>query len=88
MSLGDVPELKPTQDIDKYADLIVTAISVAVDKAIPTSRSGRPESQPISEESLALIKEKPRLRRQYSKAHDPLVNTCINQSQNRKLRIT
>ena len=41
---GDVSELKSTQDIDKYADFIVTAISTAVDKAIPTSKSGHPES--------------------------------------------
>ena len=47
------------------------AISTAVDKAIPTSKSGRPESQPVSDETLALIKEKRRLRRQYSQAHDP-----------------
>ena len=33
------------------------------------------------EESLALIKEKRRLRRQYSKAHDPLVKIRINQLQ-------
>ena len=78
LSSGDVPKLKSTQDIDKYADFIITAISTAVDKAIPTSKSGRPESQPISEETLALIKEKHRLRRQYSQAHDPLVKTRIN----------
>ena len=65
LSSGDVLELKSTQDIDKYADFIVSAISTAVDKAIPTSKSRRPESQPVSEESLALIKEK---RRQYSQA--------------------
>ena len=53
---SDVPELKSTQDIDKYADFITTAISTAVDKAIPTSKSGRPENQLISEETLALIK--------------------------------
>ena len=63
LSSGDVLELKSTQDIDKHADLIVIAISTAVDKAIPTSKSGRPESQLVSEESLALIKEKRRLRR-------------------------
>ena len=51
-------QLKSTQDIDKYADFIVTAISTAVDKAIPTSESRRPESQPVSEESLALIKDR------------------------------
>ena len=46
---GDIPELKSTQDIDKYADFIVTAISTAVDIAIPTSKSGRPESQLVSD---------------------------------------
>ena len=81
LSSGDVSELKCTQDIDKYADFIVTAISTAVDKAIPTSKSGRPESQHVSEESLAVIKEKRRLGRQYSQAHDPLVKTRINQLQ-------
>ena len=47
LSSGDVPEFKSTQDIDTYADFIVTAISTAVDKAIPTSESFRPESQPV-----------------------------------------
>ena len=90
LSSGDIPELKSTQDIDKYADFIVTAIRTAVDKAIPTSKSGRPESQPVSDETLALIKEKRRLRRQYSQVHDPLVKTHINQLQKEikdKLRI-
>ena len=81
LSSGDVPELKSTQDIDKHADFITTAISTAVDKAILTSKSGRPESQPVSEETLPLIKEKRKLRRQYSQAHDPLVKTRINQLQ-------
>ena len=49
LSLGDVIDLKSTQDIDKYADFIVTAISTAVDKAIPTSEYGRPESPPVSQ---------------------------------------
>ena len=57
------------------------ATSTAVDKAIPKSKSGRPKSQPISDETLALIKEKRKLRRQYSQAHDPLVKTRINQLQ-------
>ena len=73
LSSGDVPELKSTQDIDKYADFITTAINTAVDQAIPISKSGRPESQPISEETFALIKEKRKLRRQYSQTHDLLV---------------
>ena len=77
LSSGDVPELNSTQDIDKYADFIVTAISTAVDKAIPTYKSRRPESQPVSEESLVLIREKHRLRQQYSQTHDPLVKTSI-----------
>ena len=40
LSSGDAAELKSTQDIDKYADFITTAISTAVDKAILTSKSG------------------------------------------------
>ena len=39
LNSGDVPELKSTQDKDKHADFIVTAISTAVGKAIPTSKS-------------------------------------------------
>ena len=70
-----------TSDLDKYADFIITAIQVAVDKAIPTSKSVRPESNPISNETLALIKEKRRLRRQYSQKKDPAVKTRINQLQ-------
>ena len=70
-----------TSDIDKYADFIVSAISTAVDKAIPKSKSVRTESNPISEETLALIKEKRRLRRQYCQIKDPAVKTRINQLQ-------
>ena len=81
LSSGDIPELKSAQDIDKYADFIVTAISTAVDKAIPRYKSGRPENQPVSGETLALIKEKCRLRQQYSQEHDPLGKTQINQLQ-------
>ena len=56
-----------TSDLDKHADFIVSAISIAVDKAIPKSKSVQTESNPISEETLAPIqKEKHRLRRQYS----------------------
>ena len=68
-----------TSDLDKYADFIITAIHTAVDKAIPTSKSVRPESNPISNETLALIEEKCRLRRQYSQMKDPAVKTRINQ---------
>ena len=68
-------------DADTYTDFIVTAISIAVHKAIPTSKLGCPESQPVSEESLALIKEKRRPSPQYSHAHDPFVKTHINQLQ-------
>ena len=70
-----------TSDLDKYADFIITAISTAADKAIPTSKSVRPESNPISNETLALIKEKRRLKRQYSQKKDPAVKTRINQLQ-------
>ena len=41
----------------------------------------RPQSNPISDETLALIKEKHRLRRQYSQNKDPAVKTLINQLQ-------
>ena len=70
-----------TSDLDKYADFIITAIHTAVEKAIPSSKSVRPESSPISNETLALIKEKRRLRRQYSQKKDPAVKTRINQLQ-------
>ena len=42
LSSGDIPELKFSQDIDKYANFIVTAVRTAVDKAIPTSKSRHP----------------------------------------------
>ena len=40
LSSGDIPELKSTQDIGKYTNFIVTTISTAVDKAIPTFKPG------------------------------------------------
>ena len=70
-----------TNDLDRYADFIVTALHTAVDKAIPKSKSVRPESNPISNETLALIKEKRKLRRQYSQMKDPAVKMRINQLQ-------
>ena len=70
-----------TDDLDRYADFIVTALHTAVDKAIPKSKSVRPESNPISNETLALIKEKRKLRRQYSQMKDPAVKTRLNQLQ-------
>ena len=66
-----------TSDLDRYADFIITALHAEVDKAIPTSKSVRPESNPISNETLALRK----LRRQYSQRKDPAVKTRINQLQ-------
>ena len=41
----------------------------------------RPESNPISSETLALIKEKRKLRRLYSQRKDPAVKTRVNQLQ-------
>ena len=52
----DFSGLTSSSDLDKYADFIVSAISTAVDRAIPKSKSVRTESNPISEETLALIK--------------------------------
>ena len=77
----DFSGLTSTGDLGKYADFIVTAISTAVDKAIPKSKNVRSESNPISDETLALIKEKRRLRRQYSQNKDPAVNMRIDQLQ-------
>ena len=51
----------------------------AVDKAISKSKSERSESNPISEETVALIKEKRRLTRQYSQIKDPAVKTLQKQ---------
>ena len=78
---ADFSGLLSTSDLDKYADCIVTAISTAVDKAIPKSKSVRPETTPISDETIALIKEKRRLRKQYSQRKDPAIKTRINQLQ-------
>ena len=81
LSSADVFELTFTSDLDKSADVIVSAISTAVDKAIPKSKSMRSESDPISNKTIELIKEKHRLRRQYSQNKDPAVKTHINQLQ-------
>ena len=70
-----------TSDLDKYADFIVTAISTAADKAIPKSKSLRSERNAISDETIVRIKEKRRLRKQYSWNKDPAVKTRINQLQ-------
>ena len=77
----DFSGLTSTSDPDKYTDFIVSAISTAVDRTILKSKSVRTESNPISDESPALIKEKRRLRRQYSQNKDLAVKTCINQLQ-------
>ena len=74
-----------TSDLDKYADFIVTVISTAVDIAIPKPKSVRPESNLISYETLALIKEKRRLRRQYSQKKDPATKRVLISCRN-KLR--
>ena len=54
---ADFSGLTSTCDLYKYADFIVTAISTAVDKAIPKSKSECSDSSPISDETVALIKE-------------------------------
>ena len=68
-------------NLDKNADFIMSTISTAVDKAIPKSKSMPTESNPFSEETLALFEEKRRLRRQYSQIKEPAVKTKINQLQ-------
>ena len=64
-----------------YADFIITAISTAVDKAIPKYKSMRSESNRISDETIALIKEKCRLRRQDSQNKDLTIKMRINRLQ-------
>ena len=81
LGFEDFSGLTSTSDLDKYADFIVSANSTAVDRAIPKSKSVRSESNPISNETSALINEKRRLRRQYSQIKDPAVKTRINQLQ-------
>ena len=75
-----------TGDLDRYADFIITALHTVVDKAIPKSKSVRPESNPISHDTLVLFKEKRKLRRQYSQMKDPAVKMRI--SCGNKLRMT
>ena len=77
----DFSGLTSTSDLDKHADFIISVISTAVDRAIPKSKSVRSESNAISNETLVLIKEKRRLRRQYSQNKDLAVKTGINQLQ-------
>ena len=62
----DFSGIMSTSDLDKYANFIVSPVSTAVDRAILKSKSMRTESNPISDETLALIKKKRRLRKQYS----------------------
>ena len=81
LGFEDFSGLTSTSDLDKYADFIVSAISTAVDRAIPKSKNVGSESNPISNETLALIKEKRTLRRQYSQIKDSAVKTLINQLQ-------
>ena len=78
---ADFSGLLSTSDLDKYADFIVTAISTAVDKAILKAKNVRFQSNPISDETIVLIKEKRRVRRHYSQNKDPAVKTRINQLQ-------
>ena len=55
----DVSGLTSTSDLDKFTDFIVSVISTAVNRAIAKFNSVRSESNPISDETLVLIKEKP-----------------------------
>ena len=63
---ADFSGLTSTSDLDNLHQLIVTAISTAVGKAIPKSKSELSQSTSISDEAVAIIKEKRGLRRQYS----------------------
>ena len=50
---ADFSGLISTNDLDKYTDFILTAISTEVDKTIPKSKSVRSESNPIFDETMA-----------------------------------
>ena len=52
LSSGDVPELKSTQDIDKYADFIITAISTAADKPFRHLKAGALRVNPFRKKHL------------------------------------
>ena len=87
---ADFSELTSTSDLNKCTHFIICAIRTAVNKAVLKSKCVRSESNPISEETIALIKEKLRLRRQYSQNKDSAVKTHINQLQkqvNEELRV-
>ena len=60
-------------------DFIVTAISTAADEAYPKSKSVRSDSNPISDETMAPIKEKRRLRRQYCQNKYPAIKRAQKQ---------
>ena len=77
----DLSGLMSTSDLDTYTDFIASANRTAVDRAIPKSKSVRSESNLISNETLVLIKEKCRLRKQCSQIKDPAVRTHVNQLQ-------
>ena len=64
---------------------VVTAISTAVDKAIPKSKIMQSESNPISDETIALFKQKCRLRRQYVQNKNLAVKGALTKCSN-KLR--
>ena len=77
----DYSGLTSTSDLDRYADFIVSAITTAVNRAIPKSKAVRSESNPIFDETLALINEKHRVSRQYFQNKDLAAKTPIYQLQ-------
>ena len=77
----DFSGLMSTSGLGKYTDFIVSAIGTSIGKAIPKFKSVGTESNPISDKTLVLIKEKRRLRRQCSQIKNLAVKTRINQLQ-------
>ena len=74
MSLDSVP-------LVTKIDMLTLSSLQSVVKAIPKSEGECSESNPISDQTVAPIKERRRLRRQYSQIKDPPVKTRINQLQ-------
>ena len=73
LSSTDFSAVKSNSDIHRHTDFIVTVISFGVIKATPKYKSECSESNPISYEIIAPVKERRRLRR------DPAAKTSIDQ---------
>ena len=77
----DISGLTSTSDLDKYSDLSYLQLALQSIEPFRNPKACGLRVTPISDKTLAPIKEKRRLRRQYSQNIDPAVKTRINQLQ-------